>query len=261
MAQFVGHNNNNSIDNDNNRGVHVSNKEQERFQLKDNHQQHQQQPHHKSDRYPASRKISNVVETEFDAEEEEDNEDEDDVSSSSDSDDNSSDSDKDEYTANNENEEDEEEEDIEWEPILPHSGEVPVQIVSAATGAGIQQLWERLCGYALKDTNQNIQSAPSAVKEHIAARRMHSQQTLKNMQSTQQSMQGREARVFRGSVGGGNLSNGSASRITSANRNGTSFIPRPLIHTKNRRTVRARAREAQQEQEELLHSIRQNKAK
>lgn len=137
-----------------------------------------------------------------------------------------------------EEEEDEEEGEEEVQPKaedlnVPNRRLVPVAVVSSSTGAGVQQLWKRLCAIARDDSVLPPGVAPSTthvVREHRMA------QTLRRRHAVQHSVD------RRGRVGG------SQKHVPRANsREPKPPSLRPVKLARNRRTVRARIREAAQE--------------
>lgn len=126
--------------------------------------------------------------------------------------------------------------DLDWErenTDVPNLNRVPVQVISSSTGAGIQKLWRRLCGFARQDApipRSAIGSPPSTiVREHRLAALVRSKRGLQNPGPADP----RGMRV------------GKQARENSRN------AKRPPVRIgKNRRTVRASEREARRNLEE-----------
>lgn len=111
---------------------------------------------------------------------------------------------------------------------IPNREKVPVQVISAATGAGVQQLWRRLCEYARADApipRSMLAAPPSAVvREHRLAAAVRAKRVFQ--------------RVSRPPV------ETSSTVRRSPENNRRKSRPPPVKIGKNRRSVRARARAA-----------------
>lgn len=116
---------------------------------------------------------------------------------------------------------------------LPNRRLVPVVVVSSSTGAGVQQLWKRLCAIAKNDSVLPPGVAPGTghvVREHRMA------QTLRRRHAVQDSIDRR--------------GEAASSAVRSPRGQGRDVRPtlRPVKLVRNRRSVRARIREAAEEE-------------
>jgi hypothetical protein len=113
---------------------------------------------------------------------------------------------------------------------------VPVHVISASTGAGIQQLWHKLCAYARADAplplNQMNAPTSAVVREHRLAAYVRGHRALPNAIPSDRARRGR----------------GGRGAPTSQRENITSVRPPPVRLGKNRRAVKDRAREAEREE-------------
>jgi hypothetical protein len=113
---------------------------------------------------------------------------------------------------------------------------VPVHVISASTGAGIQQLWHKLCAYARSDAplplNQMNAPTSAVVREHRLAAYVRGHRALPNAIPSDRARRGR----------------GGRGAPMSQRENITSVRPPPVRLGKNRRAVKDRAREAEREE-------------
>jgi hypothetical protein len=113
---------------------------------------------------------------------------------------------------------------------------VPVHVISASTGAGIQQLWHKLCAYARSDAplplNQMNAPTSAVVREHRLAAYVRGHRALPNAIPSDRARRGR----------------GGRGAPTSQRENMASVRPPPVRLGKNRRAVKDRAREAEREE-------------
>jgi hypothetical protein len=113
---------------------------------------------------------------------------------------------------------------------------VPVHVISASTGAGIQQLWHKLCAYARSDAplplNQMNAPTSAVVREHRLAAYVRGHRALPNAIPSDRARRGR----------------GGRGAPMSQRENMTSVRPPPVRLGKNRRAVKDRAREAKREE-------------
>jgi hypothetical protein len=113
---------------------------------------------------------------------------------------------------------------------------VPVHVISASTGAGIQQLWHKLCAYARSDAplplNQMNAPTSAVVREHRLAAYVRGHRALPNAIPSDRARRGR----------------GGRGAPMGAHNNKTSVRPPPVRLGKNRRAVKDRAREAEREE-------------
>jgi hypothetical protein len=113
---------------------------------------------------------------------------------------------------------------------------VPVHVISASTGAGIQQLWHKLCAYARADAplplNQMNAPTSAVVREHRLAAYVRGHRALPNAIPSDRARRGR----------------GGRGAPMGAHNNKTSVRPPPVRLGKNRRAVKDRAREAGREE-------------
>jgi hypothetical protein len=113
---------------------------------------------------------------------------------------------------------------------------VPVHVISASTGAGIQQLWHKLCAYARSDAplplNQMNAPTSAVVREHRLAAYVRGHRALPNAIPSDRARSGR----------------GGRGAPMGQRDNKTSVRPPPVRLGKNRRAVKDRAREAEREE-------------
>jgi hypothetical protein len=113
---------------------------------------------------------------------------------------------------------------------------VPVHVISASTGAGIQQLWHKLCAYARSDAplplNQMNAPTSAVVREHRLAAYVRGHRALPNAIPSDRARRGR----------------GGRGAPMGQRDNKTSVRPPPVRLGKNRRAVKDRAREAEREE-------------